>query len=407
MFKVEPITPKDKWYSLYDKVLQEKRLREAFFAVKKNGGTGGIDRQTISSFQEHLATHIPELSRLLIAKTYRPLPVRRVYIPKTDGKKRPLGIPAIRDRVVQQSVTSLLSPIFERTFHDASYGFRPHRSCHQAIAKIEQYLQEGYAWVVDADIQDFFGTIDHELLLDTVNTQIADGSVLALIRKFLEAGVMEEGRVTQQVSGTPQGGVISPLLSNIYLNAFDWEMAKKGYKLVRYADDWIVLAKTQEEAERALRDAGEILTRKKLTLHPTKTRIVHHRDGFAFLGFWFKDFDGTHRKGPRHRAVKAYRDKIRLRTRRQQPRNIQMLADYLNPLIRGWGNYFRIGDVKRCFATLDSWTRMRLRSFLKKKHALSLSAHRRYPNQFFRDKGFVFLEDLVHVPVPATGQRYR
>lgn len=407
MFKVENIKPRDKWYSLYDKVFLEKNLRKAFFEVKRNKGTGGVDRISIWQYQRSLDQNIRELSRILQQKTYQPLPVRRVLIPKPDGKKRPLGIPAVRDRVVQQSLLNVLQPIFEKTFHYSSYGYRPNRSAHQAIRKIEEYLAQGYQWIVDADIKDFFGTLDHELLIDELNSQIADGSILNLIRQFLKAGIMEEGKIVYQTTGTPQGGVISPLLSNIYLNSFDWEIAKLGYRLVRYCDDWIILTQTKEEAEQAKCLAEKLLQEKKFRLNLQKTRIVDHQEGFEFLGFWFKDYDGIHRKGLRHRATKSFSEKIRYFTRRQQPKNIKMLIEKLNPIIRGWGLYFRIGDVKAKFSDLDSWIRMRLRSFLMKKRALSLKASLNYPNQYFKDLGLCFLSDLRISSFPAMGQRYR
>lgn len=407
MFKVGHKQPRYKWFSLYDKVFLEKHLKEAFFQVKRNGGAGGVDRVTLAQYARNLERNTKELSRLLREKRYRPLPVRRVYIPKPNGKKRPLGIPAIRDRVVQQSLANIIQPIFEPTFHKASFGFRPSRSPHQAIQQVEQHLSQGYQWVVDADIEDFFGNLDHELLLCDLNTKIADGSILALIRAFLEAGAMEEGKTVYQTTGTPQGGVISPILSNVYLDSFDWQMTEKGYRLVRYCDDWIVLTKTKEEAKQALALSRKLLSKKKLTLSREKTDIIHHAEGFEFLGFWFKDYDGVHRKGPRKKAAQAYKEKIRYATRRKQPRNIKMLVERINPITRGWGLYFRIGDVQFRFKVLDQWTRMRLRSFITKKRSITLKAHLEYRNEYFRNLGFVFLEDLRTRSFPVTGQRYR
>lgn len=218
---------------------------------------------------------------------------------------------------------------------------------------------------------------------------------------------MEEGKIIYQTTGTPQGGVISPLLSNIYLNTFDWEVAKAGYKLIRYCDDWIILTKTRQEAERVKHLAENLLRERKLRLNLQKTRIVSHQEGFEFLGFWFKDYDGIYRKGPRNRATKSFREKIVYFTRRQQPKNIKMIIEKINPIIRGWGLYFCIGDVKGKFRDLDSWIRMRLRSYLMKKRAISLKASLNYPNQYFRDLGLCFLSDLIISPFPAKGQRYR
>jgi RNA-directed DNA polymerase len=403
MFKVENMKPRDKWYSLYDKIFAEDNLKEAFRKVKKNKGAGGIDKITIENYENSLDRNIQELQRMLRQKTYQPLPVRRVDIPKPNGKSRPLGIPTIRDRVTQQAVTNILEPIFEPIFHNASFGFRPDRSPHKAIAQIEQYLKDGYQWVVDADIEDFFGTLDHELLLTDLNTKIADGSVLRLIRSFLYAGVLQNGRKVHDTKGTPQGGVISPLLSNIYLNSFDWLLASYGFKLVRYCDDWIILCKSQVEADHALAIAESFLNKRNLVLNRDKTRVVHHSQGFEFLGFWFKDYYGIHRKGPRKRAVDSFKNKVRFVTRRNQPKNIKMLVERLNPIIRGWGLYFGIGDTKSSFKRLDEWTRMRLRSFIAKKHSLSQQAHSKYRNQYFNDLGFCFLSDLIIPSSPTMG----
>lgn len=221
-------------------------LERAWKKVRSNRGAGGVDRQTIANFAEEEEKHLKELHRLLRAKQYRPQALRRVYIPKGNGEERPLGIPAVRDRVVQQALLNILEPIFEPLFHEHSYGFRPGRSTHQAIAQVRRALSEGKEWVIDVDVRKYFDSVNHELLLDAVNEEVSDGSVLRLLREFLESGVMQDGVWRETEEGTPQGGVISPLLANIYLNRFDWKMAQGGYEVVRYADDFVVLCRSKE-----------------------------------------------------------------------------------------------------------------------------------------------------------------
>lgn len=386
---------KKKWYSLYDKVFNLKNLESAWEQVKHNRGSGGIDGVSITLFEGALKDNLSDIEHVLKAKTYRPQPVRRVYIPKANGKQRPLGIPTIRDRIVQQALLNVLQPIFEPTFRDCSYGFRPGRNAHQAIARIEECLKAGFTWVVDADITDFFGSVNHDRLLNAINAEVADGSVLKLITMFLRAGVMEDGQLKTISTGTPQGGVISPLLANIYLNSFDAALTQRGYRLVRYADDFVILCKRQKKAQRTLQVAIELLTARRLTVSQEKTRIVdYQRDSFEFLGFWFKRIYGKPRKGPRQKSREAFKNSVRFLTRRQQPRNLAMVIEQLNPTIRGWGNYFKVGDTVTLFARLDEWIRMRLRSFAKKKRWLGTAASTAYPNQRLAVLGLVSLSGL-------------
>ena len=397
---------KRKWYSLYDKVYGLLNLERAWEKVRSKKGAGGIDRQTIASFERKKEQELLELQRLLREKRYRPQPLRRVFIPKANGEQRPLGIPTIRDRVVQQALLNILEPIFEPLFHEHSYGFRPQRDTHQAIEQVRKSLDEGREWIVDVDIRKYFDTVNHELLVDAVNEEISDGSVLRLLRMFLESGVMENGVRMPTEEGTPQGGVISPLLANIYLNRFDWEMAKAGYEVIRYADDFVVLCLSQEEAQRAYESIKNIIEGQlHLQLHPEKTRIVHHKEGtFDFVGFL------VHRRylWPRITSLDKFTDRVRTLTRRQQPKNVQEVIRDLNYAIRGFGNYFRVADVKGLFGELDGWIRMRLRCFMEKKKAVKHQNYR-ITNNLFASLGLVSLSNLKaeYLLLPATGQPYR
>jgi len=397
---------KRKWYSLYDKVYAPKNLERAWEKVRSNRGAGGVDRQSITDFEREKEKHLEELHRLLREKRYKPLPLRRVYIPKGSGEKRPLGIPTIRDRVVQQALLNILEPVFEPTFHESSYGFRPLRSAHQAIEHVQQSARGGKEWVLEVDIRKYFDTVSHELLLDAVNEEVSDGSVLRLIRMFLEAGVMEEGGKMPTEEGTPQGGVISPLLANIYLNRFDWEMAKRGHDMVRYADDLVVLCPTREEAERALGDVRRMIEGKlHLQLHPDKTRIIYHAEGsFDFVGFLI------HRRylWPRMKTLMRFKEKVRYATRRQQGRNVQKVIARLNPILRGFGNYYRVANIKGLCEELDGWIRMRVRCFMERKRAVK-HQNRRISNAALASLGLVSLLTVYtdSLLLPAMGQPYR
>jgi group II intron reverse transcriptase/maturase len=396
---------KHKWYS-QRQGYAPANLERAWEKVRSNKGAGGVDRQSIWDFEREKEKHLREIHRLLREKRYNPLSLRRVYIPKGNGERRPLGIPTIRDRVVQQALLNILEPIFELTFHEHSYGFRANRSTHTAIEHVVQSMQEGKEWVLEIDIRKYFDTVNHELLLDAVNEEISDGSVLRLIRLFLESGVMENGVRKATEEGTPQGGVISPLLANIYLNRFDWEMAKRGHDMVRYADDAVVLCVSRKEAERALDDVRKMLEGKlRLKLHPEKTRILYHKEGsFDFLGFL------VHRRylWPRMKTLMKFKEKVRLATRRQQGRNAQAVISLLNPILRGFGNYYLRANVKGLFEKLDEWIRMRVRCFMEKKRAVKLQ-NRRIPNALLEQMGLLSLTGLYtkFLLLPAMGQPYR
>jgi group II intron reverse transcriptase/maturase len=361
-----------KIHSLIDKVYHPTNLLKAWEKVKGNKGSGGIDNISIIDFDNVAYKELDTLHKQLKNDSYNPIPVRRVNIPKRNkpNEKRPLGIPAIRDRVCQQALKNRLEPIFEPSFNNCSFGYRPGRSTHHAMRKIYREIIGGCEWVLDADLRDFFGNVEHELLINKIAEKVSDGRVLRLIRQMLEAGYMEKGKKYATTQGTPQGGVISPLFSNIYLDSFDHEMVEKGYRLTRFADDWVVLCKTRNEAERALNDARRILSQIGLTLHPEKTRITHIKWGFEFLGYKIKQGKGL--KLPRNKikkqpnlmniyaiptekSVKRFMDTIRNRTKRRIPLCLFELIESINPVIRGWGSYYRKAHVRKLFNKLQRW----------------------------------------------------
>ena len=368
--------------SLIDKVWYLPNLQRAWALVKVNHGTWGVDGQSLEAFEAHLDDELHAIQRALKDDAYVPQPGRRVYIPKPDGRRRGLAVPAVRDRVVAQAMRLRLEPHFEPRFAETSYGFRPGRSAHQAIGDVMASLHQGGEWIVEIDIQAFFDTASHEQLLAAVAEVVADGRILRLVQAFLHAGVMEEGKRRTLVAGTPQGGVLSPLLSNAFLNTFDHQMLTAGHRAVRYADDSLCVCRTREEAEAALEQVRQILEGQLgLQLHPQKTRVVHITEGFEFLGFRFwRDAEGLHLQ-PRARAVQQVKEKIRYHTRRLQPRRVDQIVAKLNPVIMGWGRYFRIGEMRHVGRRLDRWILRRLRAFLAKRWRTA--NWRRYPDSFF------------------------
>jgi len=365
-----------KAHSLIGQVYDRRNLRRAWERVRKNKGAGGVDGVTIARFEENLDRYLDVLHRQLKEGRYRPRPVKRVEIDKPGtNKKRPLGIPTIMDRVCQQALVQVLEPIFEPTFREASFGYRPGRSAHMAMRRIWRQLGQA-EWIVDADISDFFGSLSHELLIDLVADRVADGKVLSLVRSMLTAGALRDGVFESAVAGTPQGGVASPLLSNIYLSVFDEKMAKAGFALTRYADDWLITCRSQTEARRALASAREVLEGELgLRLHPEKTRIVHITRGFEFLGYKIGRGKGLRHKAggpslyavPTDRSVKRFKDKVRTATCRRNPKNLEGVLDELNPIIRGWGNYYRRAKVRRLYHRLNRWIAMRVWSHQTKR----------------------------------------
>ncbi|TEB08700.1 Group II intron-encoded protein LtrA [Pelotomaculum propionicicum] len=348
-----------KWYSLIDKVYRLDNLERAYRAIRVNKGAPGVDGETVEAFGQNLEERLHQLHHELKTGTYEPQPVLRVEIPKVDGSKRPLGIPTVKDRVVQQALLNILQPIFEPDFHPSSYGYRPGRSCHQAVAKAERFMNEyGLEYVVDMDLSKCFDRLDHELILEGVNRKVSDGGVLRLIKKFLTAGVMKDGAWEETDIGSPQGGVISPLLTNIYLDRFDQEMKRRGIRIVRYADDILILARTQREARKYQELATEILEKElKLLVNKEKTHLTSVNEGVAYLGFiiWPK-YVSIH-----PRKIKSIKDRIRQLTPRNHGINVEGMVKRLNPVLRGWANYFRVANCKKLFAQLMEWIRRRLR----------------------------------------------
>ena len=386
------------WFRLIDKVYATANLEAAWKKVQANNGAAGVDGQSVQAFARHVEHRLKRLEQELKEERYRPLDVRRHWIPKPGtNEKRPLGIPAVCDRVTQTALRSVLEPIFEREFAEHSYGFRPGRSCKQALSRVHDLLEQGYTWVVDADLKSYFDTIPHEQLMARVRERVADGRVLQLIETFLKANVMDGLKRWEPEAGAPQGAVISPLLSNIYLNPLDHLMAQAGYEMVRYADDFVVLCRSEEEARQALERVKEWTAQAGLTLHPEKTRIISvtegptwAAEGFDFLGFHLTRGGRT----PRAKSLKKIRDTIRQRTPRSNGHCLTAIITTLNRSLHGWFNYFRASEA-RPFRDLDRMTRRRLRAILskraKKKGPGMGWANMRWPNAFFKKHGLLSL----------------
>jgi len=359
-----------------------------------------------AQFEKQLPESIWELSDQLRAGKYRPQAVRRVYIPKPGStEKRPLGIPAVRDRVVQAAVVNVIEPIFERDFAEHSYGFRPGRGCKDALRRVVELLKDGHVYVVDADLKSYFDTIPHEALMRRLEEKIADGTLLALIRSFLEAKILDEMTEWTPEAGAPQGAVLSPLLSNIYLNPLDQQMAENGYEMVRYADDFVILCRTAEDAQRALEAVRTWTTEHGLTLHPTKTKIVDARgEGFAFLGYLFQ---GDTRV-PRAKSMQKLKDTLRQKTKRSSGDSLPFIVSNINQTLRGWFIYFQHCRPPWVFERTDQWVRMRLRSILRKRRGRKGRGrgtdHNRWPNRFFARQGLFNLKE-AHAQVVQSLMR--
>lgn len=384
------------WFSLIDKVYRPKTLYQAWLKVKANKGGVGTDYQSLEGFERNLEQNLHKLQEELRTGSYQPRPIRRVYIEKPGSlDKRPLGIPCVRDRVVQAALRLVVEPIFERIFQPGSYGFRPRRGCKGALREVDRLLKAGYIWVVDADIDSYFDSILHEPLLKEVERHIGDGRVLGLLEMFLKQGVMEGLAQWSPEKGTPQGAVISPLLANLYLDSVDGAMAVAGFRMVRYADDLVILCCSRQEAAEALRLLQEQMTGKGLRLHSEKTRLVDvstSGQGFDFLGYHFEG--GT--RWPRKKSLTKLKKTIRAKTGRSNGNSMECIIANVNGTLRGWFEYFKHSHG-RTFPRLDQWIRRRLRSILrrrlKRKGISGGYDHYRWPNRFFRAAGLFSLED--------------
>jgi group II intron reverse transcriptase/maturase len=371
-------------------------MHQAFKAVKRNRGAAGVDKQSIAMYEQNLEENLDALMRDLKTRgRFTPKPLRRVHIPKGPGtaQTRPLGIPAVRDRIAQETVRRLLEPIFEPTFHDDSYGFRPKRNCHKAIERALKGHGEGLRYVLDADIKGFFDNIPHEVIMRRVAQEVADGNILDIVQRFLTAGVMEEGVFKPTTVGTPQGGVISPLLANIVLNPLDWALHDAGFRFVRYADDFIVLCPTRKRAQEARELVERILGEMGLTLSAEKTTIATYGKGYEFLGFYLS----SRSRRMRDKSERKFKDKVRELTQRHCNLDARVI-EKLNRVIRGTANYFApwFATVRWRFQKLDSWIRMRLRAMKLKRKNYNDNRKLRC-GYFARKLGLVTLEEHCRV----------
>ncbi len=391
-----------KWFSLIDKIYGERTLRLAWEQVLFNAGACGVDGMTVGRFNQDSPRRLLAVNEQLKAGNYQPEPVKRVWIPKPGStQKRPLGIPTVKDRVVQTAARMVLEPIFESTFAEHSYGFRPGRGCHDALARVEVLLEARHLHIVDIDIKGYFDSIPQEKLLHRVGEQIADGRVMDLLRSFLKAGVMEEeGEVKETTEGTPQGGVISPLLANIYLNPLDWLMAEAGYEMVRYADDMVVLCRDGESARKALETVAGWMKENGLVLHPEKTRIVNMAPAkahFDFLGYrFYRSSQGQINWHIRPKSRQKFKARVKPLTRRSCGKSLEELVSILNPILRGFYGYFKKAS-NWTLDEMDGWVRERLRGILRNRRKCSRGRPgwndwKRYPNSYFHKLGLFCLE---------------
>jgi RNA-directed DNA polymerase len=384
-----------KWFSLIDKITRPQTLDLAWHRVARNKGAAGVDGQSIERFSHHAERYLSELQASLADGSYRPHPVKRVEIPKADGKTRPLGIPVVKDRIVQTALKMAIEPIFEVQFRPGSYGFRPGRGCKDALREVDRLLKEGYTHVVDADLKSYFDTIPHKRLMALVEGSISDGRVLALIEAFLHQEIMSEAARWHPTAGTPQGAVLSPLLANLYLHPLDTLMEQGGWRMVRYADDFVILCESEAEAQAALAQVTAWVEANGLTLHPDKTRVGDCREpgqGFDFLGYRFE----AGRRFVRDKSLRALKDKVREKTGRSRGDSLARIVADLNPMLRGWFGYFKHARPG-LFRRLDQFIRRRLRAILRKQDkrpsmGRNWSDHVQWPNAFFADLGLFTLK---------------
>ena len=383
-----------KWFSLMDKAFAPKTLAAAWTKVRANKGAAGVDGQSIERFAAKAEDYLAELSAALREGSYHPRAVKRVDIPKGDGRTRPLGIPTVKDRIVQQAVRLVIEPMFETRFRDGSYGFRPGRGCHDALREVDRLIKDGYAHVVDADLAGYFDSIPHDRLVARVEEKVSDGRVLDLIRGWLKADILNGLERWTPTRGSPQGAVISPLLANIYLDPLDAAMAERGRRMVRFADDFVILCRTREEADAALAEVRAWVSENGLALHPEKTHVGDCRQpgqGFEFLGYRFE----AGRRHVRQKSLNKLKDRIREKTRRTRGDSLACAVADLNPLLRGWFGYFKHAH-HTTFDKLDGFVRRRLRAVLRKQEkrpgrGVCRADHQRWPNAFFAEAGLFAL----------------
>lgn len=383
-----------KWYSLIDKVSSYKNLKAAAGKVKKNGGAPGPDGVTVKRFMKHRKKNLRKLQREIRNRTYTPGEIRRKWIEKQGKKKesRPLGIPNVRDRIVQTALRNVIEPIFEKEFSENSYGFRPGRGTKDALREVKRLIKQGYVWIIDADLKSYFDTIPYGKLMEMIRERISDGETLKLIDQFLKQKVVEKLKTWSPEKGVPQGAVISPLLSNIYLNPLDHMAEAKGRKMVRYADDFIVLCKTETEAKQTLEEIKEWTEKMELTLHPNKTKIANVEDGerVDFLGYFFY----KNMQFPSKKSMKRFKMKMKPLTKRTNGKSLKKIIEEINPIIVGWFEYFK-HSKPNTFISVDGWIRGRLRSILRKRRNKRGRArgkdHQTWPNAYFADRGLFSL----------------
>lgn len=384
---------------LIDEILSEENISLAIKRVVANKGASGIDKMTIYEIKSYWQEHGQEIIKQILDKKYRPQPVRRVYIPKPNGKKRPLGIPTVIDRVIQQAIAQRITPIYENIFSNYSYGFRPNRDCHMAINKVLEYLNEGYEWVIDLDIEKYFDTVNHDKLISILREQVNDSHTVHLIRKFLQAGIMENGLISPSTIGTPQGGPLSPILSNIYLDKFDKELEARGLHFVRYADDCNIFVKSEIAANRVIKSVTWWLERKLyLKVSATKTKIVRPNKS-NFLGFTFyKTIDKWECKPSNDRIQRLY-DKLKIVLRRGKAIAKPLSETFIkvNQIVKGWINYFRIGKMKIKMANFGEWLRHKIRVIIIKQWKKPLRIYKNLEKLNNKYKNNFSSEDLFKV----------
>jgi RNA-directed DNA polymerase len=389
----------NKWFSLIDKVYRPSTLQAAWQQVKANKGAAGIDRQSVERFAANEQVYLSELAKDLEQGTYQPQAVRRVEIPKAGGKTRPLGIPTVKDRIVQTAVKRVIEPILEKEFLPTSYGFRPGKGCKDALREVDGCLKQGYTHVVDADLKGYFDSIPHELLKTRIKEHISDGRLLQLLASWLQQDIVRDLERWTPTAGTPQGVVISPLLANLYLHPLDVKMSELGYRMVRYADDFVILSQTASQAQAALEEVQAWVEENGLTLHPDKTHVgdcLVEGQGFEFLGYRFE----AGRRRVRDKSLKGFMDKVREMTKRTRGDSMRTIIEDLTPMLRGWFGYFQHAH-SRTFTNLDGFIRRRLRSILRKQEkrpgmGRCHDDHRRWPNAYFANLGLFTMTQAHH-----------